>query len=60
MKNLLGGVFTTLFLFGVGKAIYDKGAADERKKTNRVVINVTKGPFDELMELFKKSKEESE
>lgn len=57
MKNLLGGVFTTLFLFGLGKAIYDKGAADERKKTNRIVINITKSPFDELKELFHKIEE---
>lgn len=57
MKNLIYGVFTTLFLFGVGKAIYEKGACDERKKTNRIVINVTKGPFDELKDLFHKVEE---
>lgn len=57
MKNLLGGVFTTLLLFGIGKCIYDKGAADERKKTSRININITKGSLSELKEIFHKNEE---
>ena len=42
MKNLLYGVFTTLFLFGIGKMIYDAGVESQRKKNDSIVINVKK------------------
>lgn len=32
MKNLLSKIFTTLFLFGIGKIIYDAGAENQKKK----------------------------
>jgi hypothetical protein len=40
MKNLLYGAFTTLVMFGLGKAIYDKGKRDgvnELQKTINLV-----------------------
>lgn len=57
MKNLLYGVFTTLFLFGIGKIIYDAGVESQRKKNESVVINIKKGSIDELRKLFNKVEE---
>lgn len=55
MKNLLYGVFTTLFLFGIGKIIYDAGVESQKKKKNdSIVINVKKGSIDELRKIFNK------
>lgn len=54
MKNLLYGVFTTTFLFGIGKIIYDAGANSQRRKGNNINITIKKGSIDELKELFKK------
>lgn len=54
MKNLLYGVFTTLFLFGIGKMIYDAGVESQRKKNDSIVINVKKGSIDELRKIFNK------
>lgn len=57
MKNLLYGVFTTTFLFGIGKIIYDAGANSQRRKSNSITINIKKGSVDELKEIFKKVSE---
>ena len=54
MKNLLYGVFTTLFLFGVGKIIYDAGAENQRKNNSNIVINIKKGSVEELKKVIKK------
>ncbi len=54
MKNLLYGVFTTLFLFGVGKIIYDAGAENQRKNNGNIIINIKKGSVDELKKVFNK------
>lgn len=54
MKNLLYGVFTTLFLFGVGKIIYDAGAERQRKNNSNIIINIKKGSVDELRKVFNK------
>lgn len=54
MKNLLYGVFTTLFLFGVGKIIYDAGAESQRKNNGKIIINIKKGSVDELKKVFNK------
>lgn len=54
MKNLLYGVFTTLFLFGVGKIIYDAGAESQRKNNGNIVINIKKGSVEELKKVIKK------
>ena len=52
MKNLLCGVFTTLFLFGIGKIIYDAGAESQRKNNGTITINIKKGSIDELKKIF--------
>jgi hypothetical protein len=57
MKNLLYGVFTTLFLFGIGKIIYDTGVESQRKKNESIVINIKKGSIDELRKIFNKVEE---
>lgn len=54
MKNLLYGVFTTLFLFGVGKIIYDAGTESQRKNNGNIIINIKKGSVDELKKVFNK------
>ncbi len=56
MKNLLYGVFTTLFLFGVGKIIYDAGATSQRKKNSSITINLKKDTLEEIKEILKESK----
>lgn len=53
MKNLLYGVFTTLFLFGIGKFIYDAGAESQRKNNGNIVINIKKGSIEELKKVIK-------
>lgn len=54
MKNLLSRIFTTLFLFGIGKIIYDAGAENQKKKNNNIIINIKKDSVDELKKIFNK------
>ena len=57
MKNLLYGAFTTLVMFGLGKAIYDKGKRDGRKTYNLSDVLKAADDITESLNRVSKNKE---
>lgn len=65
MKNLLYGAFTTLVMFGLGRAIYERGKKDayEETRLNARMELVAQDLFSKISETLEqamnKSKDES-